>query len=348
MDVSHFETRRRKILEFIIQTYVETAAPVGSEAVCRRFHLRVSPATVRNVMGELEEQAFLTHPHTSAGRVPTTRGYRYYVDLLMSPEVLAEEDVQAIQALKSQPGDDPLDLLHTACRVIADVSGQVSAVLAPRMTQSVLRRIDLIPVNPRRVLGLLMTTEGLLKHTFLELQEAVDADELDRISRFLNEELEGQVLSTVEERLQQALTDASNAFNYLYKRAQELWTLGGFIESGETVFVEGSSRLLAQPEFRDAHRSRPMLEALESQGPIVTVLKETMAQGQPRTTIGSEHTVPALRECSVVSAPYRVGSRVAGALGVIGPTRMEYARMVSVVGQMAEAVSRAMERFVGR
>lgn len=346
MDVTHVESRRKKILDFIIQTYVETAAPVGSEEVCRRFHLRVSPATVRHVMGELEDEALLSHPHTSAGRVPTDHGYRYYIDLLMTPHALVESEQQAIEALAQEGMDDPLDLLQAAAHLVAELTGEASAVLAPHAPASTLRRIDLIPVDSRRVLGVLMTDDGFLRHAFLELAQMMDAEEMGRVSRFFNEELGGQSLMTVHERLQQTFRDSDNAFNYLYKRAQELWELGGFMETEATLVVEGVSRLLAQPEFRDVRRSHRVVEAVERRRPVASVFLETMAQGRRRVVIGAEHTDAGLGDCGVVSAPYRAGARVAGALGVIGPTRMEYPRVVAIVDRAAQAISRAMDRFM--
>lgn len=347
MLASDVESRRNKLLEFVIQTYVETAEPVGSHEVCRRFHLRLSPATVRNVMGDLEDDELLTHPHTSAGRIPTTHGYRYYVDLLMAPQTLTDAELRAIAALSQPIVDDPLAVLQEAARVVAVLTGQTAVALAPRLRQSTLRRIELIPVDTHRVLSLVVTSDGLLQHTYLELEELVDSDELARLSRFLNEQLSGQLLGEVEEHLQQALMDATNAFNYLYKRAQTLWAMGGFEAAEPSVFIEGVSHLLIQPEFRHAEQSRPLLEALELRQPIAAVLEEAMAEGRRRTVIGAEHGAPGLTRCSIVSAPYRAGGRMAGALGVLGPTRMDYARVVSVVDLAAEQISRAMERFVG-
>lgn len=345
MVVTHLESRRNKILEFIIRTYVETAAPVGSHAVCQRFHLRESSATIRNVMGELEDERLLSHPHTSAGRVPTDRGYRYYVDALMAPQTLTEEDAAALEALGRTRADDPLELLKRAAHLVAALTGQASAVLAPRLTRSALRRIELIPMGPRQALGVLMTTDGVLRHALLEFDDAVDAAELGRISRFLNEELVGHLLADVPDRLQQALVDATNAFNYLYKRAFELWSLGGFVDLDETVFVEGTSQVLAQPEFRDSQRGWSFIEAIEHVHPMAELLTRTMEEGRRRTFIGSEIATPALARCSVISAPYRAGSRVAGAIGVVGPTRMEYARVAAIVDRAAEVISRAMSRF---
>ncbi len=344
METGHFESRRNKILEFIIKTYVETAEPVGSVEVCRRFHLRVSPATVRHVMGELEHEKLLTHPHTSAGRIPTPRGYRYYVDLLMTPQTLTTAEAEAIHALIRQ-GDDPLEVLETAAQLIADLTGQASAVLAPRMLQSTVRRIELIPMNGRRVLGVVMTNEGVLRHAYLDFPEEIELSELERLSRFLNEELQGHVLSDVESQFERALLDVTSAFNHLYKRAQELWALGGFAEADETLYLEGVAHLLAQPEFHNARQSHRLMAALEAETSVAAVLNETASHGRRCVVIGPENAREELGGCSVVSAPYRAGNRVAGALGVIGPTRLDYPRVAAIVDEAAEAVSQAMARF---
>lgn len=346
MTITDVESRRNKILEFIIQTYVETAEPVGSHEVCRRFHLRVSPATVRNVMGALEDDELLSHPHTSAGRIPTARGYRYYVDLLMTPQTLSDAELRAMAAFSHRAVEDPMTLLQEAARVLAVLTGQTALVLAPRLRQCTLRRIDLILVAPRRVLGLILTRDGMLQQAYLELDDPVEADELARLSRFLNEQLSGQVLCEIETRLQQALMDATNAFSYLYKQAHELWVLGGFVETAPILFVEGVSHLLIQPEFRQADQHQLLLEALELRQPVAALLEDTMIKGRRRVVIGVEHAWPGLIRCSVVSAPYRIGGRLAGAVGVLGPTRMDYGRVTSIVDQTSDEISRAMGRFL--
>lgn len=346
MDATSLASRRNKILEFTIQTYVDTAVPVGSHEVCRRFHLRLSPATVRNVMGDLEEERLLTHPHTSAGRIPTHRGYRYYVDVLMTPQVLTEAERRALAAFSGRAADDPLELLREAAHVLSVLTGQTAVVLAPRLRQSILRRIDLIPVDAHRVLGLVMTRDGLLQHAYLELDELVDSDELARVARFLNEELSGQLLSDIHEHLQQSLLGPATAFSHLFKRAEQMWSLGGFLDTELPVFIEGVSHLLVQPEFRQAEHSRPLLEALERHQPVAELLEATMDYGRRRMAIG-EHPHPGFARCSVVSAPYHAGDRIAGAVGVLGPTRMEYARIAALVDHAADQISRAMDRFIG-
>ena len=199
---------------------------------------------------------------------------------------------------------------------------------------------------PRRVLGLILTRDGMLQQAYLELDDPVEADELARLSRFLNEQLSGQVLCEIETRLQQALMDATNAFSYLYKQAHELWVLGGFVETAPILFVEGVSHLLIQPEFRQADQHQLLLEALELRQPVAALLEDTMIKGRRRVVIGVEHAWPGLIRCSVVSAPYRIGGRLVGAVGVLGPTRMDYGRVTSIVDQTSDEISRAMGRFL--
>ena len=346
MDTTLIESRRNKILECIIETHIQTASPVGSHEVCRRYHLQLSPATVRNVMGELEGETLVTHPHTSAGRVPTNRGYRFFVDSLMAPQRLSEAELRSIDALAREPQDGPVELLRSAAHVAAVLSGQAGIALAPRLTQSALRRIELIPVDTHRVLGIIVTAEGLLKHSVLEFQEVVDSQELARLSRFLSEELDGETLGGVHEHLQHALMDASNAFNYLYRRAQEFLELGGFLAHDVDLIIERVSHLLDQPEFRHAEQGRPLLAALEAGTSFLAALEQTIQHGRLRLVIGTENAGSGLSLCSIVSIPYRAGARLAGAIGVVGPARMDYGRVVSIVDRVADVVSRGMSRFI--
>ncbi len=332
-------------MEAIILAYAESGAPVGSEFLWEHYGFGVSPATIRNVMVNLEEQGLITHPHTSAGRVPTDRGYRYYVDLLMKPGRLMPEEETGIDSFR-QPSaagypqlEDPFQTLGPAARLLADLTGEVGLVLVPELAHGSFRRLEFISVDRREVVGVLIATEGLVKHAMLVLEEPVDQEELGRIGRFLNQELAGMPLGQIHAYLERCLLETSGSFFHLYKRAMDLLSLGPFFEEEASLILEGTHRVLEAPEFRDIGRTRQLLETLERKEELIEILRKDLAADEVKVHIGGENREPALCSCTIVAAPYRLRGGIMGALGVLGPTRINYPKVTTMVGRMAQAVT---------
>ena len=337
------KTRSHKILEAVILEYAESATPVGSEFLCKRHGFGVKPATVRNVMAELEEQGLITHPHTSAGRIPTDRGYRYYVDLLMQPRRTRPEEELVFENLGRSRADDPLELLEEAARLLSGLTQQAGVVLVPQLAQGSFRHLELIPMDEREVVGVLIATEGLVKHAMLELEGPVDQDELTRLVRFLNQELAGMPLGQVHPYLERCLLESQNAFFHLYKRAMDLLSLGPFFEEEESVILEGTSWIFEAPEFHDIQRTRRLIKALENQQEIVELLRRDLAADEVKLHIGSENKGTSLTDCTIAAASFRLRGGMMGAIGVIGPTRMNYPRITAAVRRMAQTLDHLLQ-----
>ncbi|MBI3317910.1 MAG: heat-inducible transcription repressor HrcA [Candidatus Omnitrophica bacterium] len=340
MIVTHLKSRTHRILEAIVLTYAESGAPVGSEFLWERYRFGVSPATIRNVMGDLEEQGLITHPHTSAGRIPTDLGYRYYADLLMQPKRLNREEEQVVDALTRTKGDDPVEFLQNAAFLLSELTNEASAVLVPALVQGSFRHLELIPTDPREVVGVLIASEGMVKHAVLQFEEELDSDELIRIERFLNQELSGMPLSKVHSYLERCLLEANDPLFLLYKRAMELLSVGPFFQEEAQVLLEGASRVLEAPEFQDLQRARGLLREMDRREGLAEILRKDLAADEVKLHIGSENRGTSLVDCTVAAAPYRFRGGGMGAIGVLGPTRMDYPRVTALVARMAQAVSR--------
>lgn len=312
--------------------------------MCQRNRFGVSPATIRNVMVELEGLGLITHPHTSAGRVPTDRGWRYYVDLLMEPSRLRPEEEELIEGFSEPETDDAQEILSLAARLLGELTDGAGVVLVPQLSQGSYRYLKLIRVTPEEIVAVLISSEGLVRHTRMELAEALAEEELARIEHLLNQELAGMPLAQVQGYLQHVLMGSESPVYPLVKRALTLLSLGNLLEEAAALILEGSSRVLKAPEFvRDMERTRRLVRALEEKEDLIEILRRDLSADTIKIHIGSENRGTPLTDCAIVAAPYRLRGGVNGTLGVVGPTRMNYPRVTAIVHRMAQAVGRAFE-----
>jgi len=334
------EERKRRILVLIIQTYIEQTTPVSSQTISERLGMEVSPATVRNVMGELEVEELIAQPHTSAGRVPTDLGYRYYVDSLMEVPTLLPAEIERIETLFVSSYHAMSVLVERAARVLATLSQQVAVGLAPALRQEALKRFEVIPLEQGKLLGVVRTTDGFVHSHVVELQEELQGEELAGLLRFINAEFAGVELGGIETLLTHRLLAAQDAFFYLVRRAQQLLQHAVAEIAEERLHYEGLGNLFIQPEFReDVEQTRALVQTFEEPALLLRLLDVQLADSGLRVTIGREHATTALAGCSVVSASYGCGGHVLGRIGIIGPTRMPYPRVAALVGYMGQQMS---------
>ncbi len=343
MSLSDLKSRSQKILEAIILAYADSAVPIGSEFLQTRHDFGVSPATIRNVMAELEIQGLITHPHTSAGRVPTDLGYRYYVDILMEPKRLSVEEEKQLERLAELKIEEPLELLDKAAHLLAEMTQEAGVVLVPQLAQGSFRQFKLIPVGDQELLGVLIASEGMVKHAMLELEETVGEDLLGQVERFLNQELVGMPLDKVSSYLEQILQDAHDDVSQFYRQAMQMLQSSSFFEEDPSVILDGTSRMFEAPEFQDMERTRRLMQGLENKEELVDILRRDVAADEVKLHIGLENRGTHLTDCTIAAASYRLRGGVTGALGVIGPTRMNYPRITTLVKRMAELVSRSYQ-----
>ena len=346
--VDELTSRERRVLEAVIQTYVQTAEPCGSRVLSRRFGLGVSPATIRNTMSDLEEKGFLMHPHTSAGRVPTDKAYRAYVDQILnapaSPIVISERE--RLHAEISSKNSTIENILRRAAQSLGVLTQELGVALGPRLDASILRSLELVRVAGDRLLLVLTLDGGVVRTVFVEVRGTLADSAVVEVGRVLNERLAGHTLrelrTSVAERLRDSATnpDAGELLNIFVQEGEQLLDAALPMSEG-SVIVGQASVLASQPEFGGAENLRRLLTLTEEPARLADALRRTHA-GDERPgvciTIGGEHGDPRLDQFTVVTAEYHAGS-LAGVIGVIGPTRMPYEKVISLVQHTSRLLS---------
>jgi heat-inducible transcriptional repressor len=342
--VEQLSKRERRVLEAVIQTYVQTAEPAGSRTLSRHFGLGVSPATIRNTMSDLEEKGFLFHPHTSAGRIPTNKAYRLYVDELLgeAAALASPEKVRLAEALGRD--DSPIEtILRRAAQSLGVLTQELGVAMGPRISQSVLRSLDLVRVSSERLLMVLALEGGAVRTVFVEVAGSIAESALAEVTKVLNERLAGltleQIRTSLGERVRDSVTvpDASELLNIFVQEAEAIFEQN--IALGEERVVFGQASLLAeQPEFAAADRMRRLIELTERPQALADALRRRGETSGISITIGAEHDDERLRDFTVITSEYHAGS-LSGVIGVIGPTRMPYDKVISLVNHTSQLLS---------
>lgn len=333
-DDRQLDQRKAAILRAVVQQYIETAQPVGSSTVSARADVAVSSATVRNDMTQLERDGYLAQPHTSAGRVPTEKGYRYFVDTLAGPGPLRPDGVRMVREFFATTHGELEQMLAETSRLLADVTGTAAVVVGEPVEVATIRSVQLIDLTPRTVLGVMVMSNGVIVKRTVELDDDVDVDELSAAQAAIAEATAGQSLKVLQEWAPpadhpgasiaalsvQALRDAANAESH-------------------QMFVDGRSHIAGSFDARETIEA--VLGILEQQFVVVSLLKELVDNGLA-VSIGSESGVAPLADCSLVVAPYEASGEPAGAIAVLGPTRMNYPETLSAVAVVSQRLSRLL------
>lgn len=336
--------RDREVLRAIVDSYIQTGEPVGSRTVSREHPEARSAATIRNVMADLEQSGFLTQPHASAGRVPTDRGLRYYIEELLEPQSVAPAERESIvRALRSR-GDDAAVLLENAPHVLADFSRNVGLVLIPAFSQRVFERFSFVRIQERRIAALFVSRPGLVDHRVMDVPQDYTQEELDRISNVLSDEFSGLPLSRIRVRLLEMMSEEKAQYDSLLREALELGARSLEEEGdGDDLIVEGAPNILDPQVFDSADRMKKLFQAFEEKSRLVALLNQCLDEKGWKLFIGSEEAgTPEMEGCALVVSPYHDGLRPVGTVGILGPTRMEYARAISLVDTLARLLTQAL------
>jgi len=343
MSLAELTDRERKVLEAVIRTYVATAQPAGSRQLARRFGLGVSPATIRNTMSDLEEKGYLFHPHTSAGRIPTDTAYRVYVDTLLPVTALTEEQ-RDILAQQIAVGGSVETILRRAAQSLGVIAQELGLALGPRFDDTRLERVELVRLASDRLLMVLSLQGNAVRTIFVDANTEVADRSVADVTRVLNDRLAGLTLSEIRATLAQRLRDTTSGSDEL---------LNVFIEEGSTLFdaaldvqddvVLGQTSVLAeQPEFATAASMRRLVALTETRQYLAEVLRRRSSENGVSITIGNEHGDAALEPFTLVTAPYHVGA-LNGVIGVIGPTRMPYDKVIALVTHTSQLVTELLD-----
>lgn len=330
------DERKFRILQAIIDDYIVTAMPVGSRTISKKYDIGgLSSATIRNEMSDLEELGFLDQPHTSAGRVPSAKAYRLYVEnLLQGAQKLPVQEARLLRVHFDLRAKQVEDVIENAARAISDVTHYTAVVMAPTTRSPRLRHVQLVPVSENAALLVLVTDVGIIKDTVIHVDSQLGVDHLHEISKLLTEQLSGLPV----EEIRAKLDEIAHTF-HLHRQV-----LDGVLEAAEKggsgeYTIGGRSNLLQYPEYSDTEKARAVLAVLETRDKLMQLM-QAAPQMAFTIRIGDETGMPETSDCSVVSMTYRIGDETTGTIGVIGPTRMQYARVLPVLDYMGKALSR--------
>jgi heat-inducible transcriptional repressor len=342
------DARAQFVLAEIIREHRRTGEPVGSRAVAERCAGRAgwSAPTIRNVMAELEEAGLVEQPHTSAGRVPSDKGYRYYVDHMVGEARLSRNDTDAIDGLlgvsQGASGVDTGRLMERVSRLLSELSENVGIVVSPAPAENRLQHVEFVALADGGILVVLVFAPNIVQNRIVRLGEPLGQEELDRTARYLNVEFAGKSLTAIRAEIVRQLLDEKALYDRLVRNAVLLFERSTAGEEGAAgdVYVEGASNIFDKPEFASVERLRELFRTLEEKSRLVRILGECIAAsrgaGHVHVHIGRELAAPSMRACAMITAPYRVGAGGgAGTLGVVGPMRIEYARLMAVVNYVA-------------
>ncbi|HBK80943.1 MAG TPA: heat-inducible transcription repressor HrcA [Nitrospinae bacterium] len=340
---SDLSTRNQEVLRAVVNTFIETGDPVGSRTLSKKIPTHLSPATIRNIMGDLAEAGFLTKPHASAGRLPTDLGYRVFVDDLMNVHEVTPEEQESIRRSYANRIVQLEQVVTQASRILSKLTHQAGIVLLPGKDQLFFRHIQFIRMSTENVLVVIVSKSGVVQNRVVPIEEDLNQEELDRISRFLNDEYGGLSLREVRSRILKRMGEERDHLDMLYRRAEELSRrafLGDEDDVGDTLFVEGASRVFTHPDFAgDFEKLQTLYAAFEEKGKLISLLDGFLDSPDVTVLIGAENDIDGMSDCSVVARSYFLGTRPLGTIGIIGPKRMRYDRMVSLVEWTAAAVS---------
>lgn len=332
--------RKQRVLELLIEDYVNTGEPVGSRTLMRKYQLGVSSATIRNEMADLEDEGYLEHPHTSAGRVPSDKGYRYYVDQLLEKTGLDDALIQWIQASYRARVREITWFMHQTAKLVSDITAYPTLVMAPRLSEARLAELSLIPMRPGLAVLLLRMDSGLIESQTVAVPEELAATDLTAMARDLSSSIEGVPIRNLENAIwRQFKGDLARHRQFWEEMIQRLIEVAN---DEERMAVSGTRNMLNYPEFRDVDRLGRVLGFFEKETEIDRLVSGRPPQGI-EVMIGGELPFNDIQDCSVVTAAYRMGHQVVGRVLVLGPRRMHYGRVIAVLEAVSEELSRALE-----
>lgn len=329
--------RKIRILQAIIQDYIETAEPVGSRTLSKKYDLGVSPATIRNEMADLEDLGFIMQPHTSAGRIPSDKGYRLYVDQFMPLRRIKAIERDYLELDLLQKIGEIEQVLRYSSKILSQLTSYTSIALAPQLRVSKLKHIELVAVDYKRIVMVIITDSGIVKKPVINLQDSIDEGSLQIISNYLNSKLRDLSIKNIDKELLERLNKELAQFNNIIKKIIPQLFQSLDEVSNLDIYLNGVMNIFNFPEYNDIFKAKSFLELLEEKQLLSSLITSFEDEGL-NISIGSENEYKEVKDCSLVTATYKVDGRTLGWLSIIGPTRMDYSTVVSVMGQVSELI----------
>lgn len=341
------DERSKHVLKAIVLSYIETALPVGSQSISERHDFGVGAATVRSIMADLEEDGFLTHPHISAGRIPTEKGYRFYVDALFGEEAFLKNETGIIsKAERLVKREDASLLLQDTSKLLSDLSRYMAIVSAPRISSARIRHIEFVRLRANCVMAITVSEGGFVQNKFFDLAKDLSQTALNHISDYLNSLYSGMTPDGIREKIIKQMEKMEDLYDHLQTEVFELTrhAMGELISKDDgDLYSDGDTNMFDLPDFSDLKMMKGLLNAVKGKKTLIQLLDKYIGSEGVQVFIGSENRFLGDHGCSLVVSQYKRGDRVLGALGVIGPTRMDYSKVIPLVAETAKQVSRLLE-----
>lgn len=337
--------RLKYILNSVVVYHIRLGVPIGSRTITQSSEIGLSPATIRNVMADLEALGYLTHPHTSAGRIPTDKGYRFYVDSLLQ-EVMSQAQQSTVPV--ERPGrDSAADALQQASKQLSRMTHYAGVALAPRLSQRTFKHIDFVRLRARQILAIFVSDDGLIHHSLFELDQDLAERDLARMAGYLNQRFVSLPLQTVKQEILREMREAKERYDSLLRQALELGRQAMETEGdgGGELYVEGATNMLTQLTFADLEEMKQLFRTFEEKYRLLNLLEQSLETPGVQVYIGSENAALGTRTCSLVVSTYERAGRPLGSIGVLGPTRMDYSAVIPLVRSTADQLSRFFDEW---
>lgn len=333
--------RQILILRAIIDDFIHTAQAVGSRTLAKKKYISYSPATIRNEMADLEDMGYLEKTHSSSGRVPSEKGYRFYVDHLLSPSKLTEEELQEIQAIFNDKIYELEQLAKQLAQLLSEFTNYTSIVLGPKVFETKLKQLQFIPIQDDRIVAIIVTDTGHVEHRTITVEDGYDPSQLEKLMNILNERLVGVPLIDLKRKVESELTELLRQHMHDYEKIYRLITQTFGQKKGEQIFFGGKTNMLTQPEFNDIEKIRSLLSIIEREDVLYDIVQTNTSSGIS-IKIGRENKIKEMSDCSLITATYSIGKEHAGTIAILGPTRMEYSRVISLLSLLSDDLSRSL------
>lgn len=343
------DERKQKILMAIIHDYIATAEPVGSRTIARKYELGVSPATIRNEMSDLEEMGYIEQPHTSSGRIPSDIGYRYYVDCLMERHQLDQAKQSYIRTGFDKKGQEIADVLRQTGNLLSQLTNYTSITLDPMVENPRVKQVSFVPMDRGKALAIVVMESGIVHSRMLDLPEHLSAEDLNSIAQVLNARLQGVNSEDIQRTLISEIYFELAKYKEISNIVMELLQTGASLSIEDRVHLSGTLNILNQPEFRNIDKVKTLLSLLDQSDVLLDLLKSAPQDGGISIRIGGENKISGIQDCSMVTATYHIDGKVMGSIGLLGPTRMDYSKVVSIMEFMSVQLSDVLRKiYYGR
>jgi heat-inducible transcriptional repressor len=331
--------REKRVLALIMDTYINSAEPIGSQTIAAALKQKLSSATIRNVMSSLEELGFLYKPHVVAGRIPTYKAYRYYVNTLDTLRFPGKRELQVLDSLIKPSYSHVEGVMEDASKVLASISKFASIVVEPRVDTMLFKEIEFVKLSKNTILVVFVTSSGMVHTRIVSTEDNLDVESLNSMKAYMNEHFAGIPFYTLKDRIMDDIRKDKELYSRLTLKIRDTLETIMTEEDRREVYIEGASKMIDVPEFSDLEKLKELFQALERKERLLSLLDKCLKKGGVNVIIGSEIDVREMRDISIITSTYRIGEKSYGILGVIGPVRMNYSRIIPIVNYAARRVT---------